>query len=516
MSKPNILFILADDLGWGDPSCYGNTKFHTPALDRLAREGTLFTQYYQGGSVCSPSRCTLMTGRWPAEFRLHGHLARAEENTRRGMAQFLDPAAATVPKLLKQAGYTTVHVGKWHLGKPPQAPAGTAALSDYGFDEARCVDAIADIMGEAANLWDIANRPRASKVLVEETMGVLDRIKDKPFYCELWLNDPHAPLAPSIEQMKPFRGKLTPAGFTSPLEVYAGTVAEMDRQIGRLLARLDELHLAQNTVVIFSSDNGPEDIDIGNATWSGIGSAGPLRGRKRSLYEGGIRLPFLVRWPGITPAAQVNDATVVSGADLLPTLCELAGATIPDDVKATLRGQSMAAAVKGDKSLRRSVPLFWEWRFRVFNHPWNRSPILAIRDGQWKLLLNPDRSRVELYDIPSDSSEQNNLAKQHPEVVERLAQQAIAWQKTLPEGPIEPAAGKNDYPWPQEGAGPVKEAIDRNAMFDKKDVNHDGVLTLEEFLHGFPDQAEGRRRFELFDTNHDGKLSREEFINMGR
>jgi len=515
-SKPNIVFILADDLGWGDPSCYGNARFHTPAIDRLAREGIRFTQYYQGGSVCSPSRCTLMTGRWPAEFRLHGHLSRAAENAQRGMAQFLDPRAATLPRLLKRAGYTTVHIGKWHLGKPPQAPAGIAALSDYGFDEARCVDAIADIKGEAANLWNIENRPRASKVLVEETLGVLDRIKGKPFYCELWLNDPNAPLAPSVEQMKPFRGKSTPAGFTSPLEVYAGTVAEMDRQIGRLLARLDELHLAKNTLVIFSSDNGPEDIEIGNATWSGIGSAGPLRGRKRSLYEGGIRLPFLVRWPGVTPAGEVNDATVVSGADLLPTLCELAGAAIPEDVRATLRGQSVVAAVKGNKSLRRSVPLFWEWRFRVYNHPWNRSPILAIRDGQWKLLLNPDRSRVELYDIPADPSEQNNLAAQHAELVARLAQRALAWQKTLPEGPVEPAAGKNDYPWPKEGAGPVKEAMDRSAMFDKKDLNHDGVLTLEEFLHNFPDQAEGRRRFRAFDTNHDGKLSREEFINMGR
>lgn len=515
-ARPNILFILADDLGWGDPSCYGNGKFRTPALDRLAREGTLFTQYYQGGSVCSPSRCTLMTGRWPAEFRLHGHLARPEENTKRGMAQCLDPAATTLPKLLKQAGYVTVHVGKWHLGKPPRAPAGTAALSDYGFDEAHCVDAVADIKGEAANLWNIENRPRASKVLVEATMDVLDRVKDKPFYCELWLNDPHAPLAPSVEQMKPFRPKFTPEGFTSPIEVYAGTVAEMDRQISRLLTRLDELRLAPNTIVIFSSDNGPEDIEINNATWSGIGSAGPLRGRKRSLYEGGIRLPFLVRWPAATPAAQVNGGTVVSGADLLPTLCELAGAKIADEVRATLRGQSVAAAVKGDRSLRRSVPLFWEWRFRVFNHPWNRSPILAVRDGPWKLLLNPDHSRVELFDIPSDPSEQNNVAGQHPEVVERLAQKALAWQKTLPEGPVEPVAGKNDYPWPKEGTGPVKEALDRGAMFDKKDLGHDGFLTLEEFLQGFPDQAEGRRRFERFDTNHDGKLSREEFMNMGR
>jgi arylsulfatase A-like enzyme len=198
---PSQLFILADDPGWGDPSCYGNGKFRTPSLDRLAREGTLFTQYYQG------------------------------------------------------------------------------VLSAYGFDEAHCVDAIADMMGESVNLWSVENRPRASKVLVEETLAVLDRVKDPPFYCELWLNDPHAPLAPSVEQMKPFR-RSTPARFTSPLEVYAGTVAEMDRQIGRLLAKLDDLHLTENTLVIVSSDNGLGDIDIGNATWAGIGSAGPLRGHK--------------------------------------------------------------------------------------------------------------------------------------------------------------------------------------------------------------------------------------------
>ncbi len=448
-AKPNILFILADDLGWGDPSCYGNTKFKTPALDRLAREGTLFTQYYQGGSVCSPSRCSLLTGRWPAEFRIHGHLATAEENNQRGMAHFLDARVPTLPKSLKQAGYTTVHIGKWHLGKPPQATPGTTALIDYGFDEVRWMDAAGSLDGKQLSLWKPENRPRATKVLVEETMKVLEAVKDKPFYCQLWLNDPHAALAPSVEQMKPFRGK-TPAGFTSPIEVYAGTVAEMDRQIGRLLRSLDELGLTQNTIVLFSSDNGPEDIQIQGAGWSGIGSAGPLRGRKRSLYEGGTRVPFLVRWPAATPAGQVNDRTVVSGADLFPTLCELAGAGLPDHVKSTMRGQSVAPAFKGDKVFVRTAPLIWEWRFRVFNHPWNRSPILAIRDGNWKLLFNPDRSRVELYDIPADPSEQDNVAAKHGNLVARLSAQALEWQRQLPPGLVEPSAGRNDYPWPQE------------------------------------------------------------------
>jgi arylsulfatase A-like enzyme len=449
VTRPNILFILADDLGWGDPSCYGNSKFKTPVIDRLAREGTLFTQYYQGGSVCSPSRCSLLTGRWPAELKIHGHLATAELNTQRAMAHFLDPQVPTLPGLLRENGYTTIHVGKWHLGKPPGSETDPAMLRAYGFDETRWPDVVGAIDGESINLWSAENRPRATKVLVDETIAAIESVKDKPFYCQLWLNDPHAPLAPDKQQMKPFRRDV-PAGFTSPFEVYAGTVTEMDRQLGRLLDKLDALGLAENTIVIFSSDNGPEDIEIGNATWSGAGSAGPLRGRKRSLYEGGTRVPFIVRWPAATPAGKVNNQTVVSGTDLLPTLCELAGAVLPNEVKSTQRGQSVAAAFKGDPSFRRTAPLFWEWRYRVHNHPWNRSPMLAIRDGRWKLLLNPDRSRVELYDIPADPSELANLSDKHPDIVARLAEKSLAWQKTLPEGPIEPAAGKNAYPWPQQ------------------------------------------------------------------
>ncbi|MFA5058506.1 MAG: sulfatase-like hydrolase/transferase [Opitutaceae bacterium] len=449
--RPNILFILADDLGWGDPSCYGNKQFKTPALDRLASEGALFTQYYQGASVCSPSRCTLMTGRWPAELRLHGHLDTAERNTERDMAQCLDPQVATLPRLLHSAGYFTAHIGKWHLGRP--LPAG-AGLSDYGFEETRWLDAEGDLAGEDVNLWTIKHRPHASRVLVDAVLDVLQHAKEmpaRPFYCQLWLNDPHAPLAPSVEQMHPFHG-YEPDGITTPFAVYAATVTEMDRQIGRLLAKLDELGFSRNTIVIFSSDNGPEDIEIINATWSGIGSAGPLRGRKRSIYDGGIRVPLLVRWPGVLPAGQVNARAVISGADWLPTLCALAGVSMPDATQATQRGENVAAALKGDLSFRRTRPLFWEWRFQIVNHPWNHSPILAIRDGGWKLLLNPDHSRIELYDMDADPGEQDNLASQHPDLVARLSAQALAWQKTLPPGVIEPGAGKCDYPWPKAAA----------------------------------------------------------------
>lgn len=438
--RPNILFILADDLGWGDLSCYGNTRFKTPGLDRLAREGTLFTQFYQGGSVCSPARATLLTGRWPAELRIHGHFADPADNARRGMVDYLDPALPTLPRLLRTAGYRTAHVGKWHLGKPPGSSPG---LEAFGFDRAEWVD----VREGETNLWSFAERPHASRKLVDRTIDLLRSAGGQPFYLQLWLNDPHALLAPSAEQMKPFV-RTEPKGFTTPFAVYAATVTEMDRQIGRLLTALDELGLAKNTIVVFSSDNGPEDIEITNAAWSSAGSAGPLRGRKRSLYEGGTRVPFLVRWPAGVPAGRVDAQTVVSGADLLPTVSELAGVALAPEIATMQRGESVAAAFRGTPRADRSRPLLWEWRFRVSNHLWNRSPVLAIRDGRWKLLLNPDRSRVELFDIVADPGEQLNIAAAHATVVDRLAKQALTWQATLPPGYVDPAAGRQDYPWP--------------------------------------------------------------------
>lgn len=512
--RPNFVFILADDLGWGDLSCYGNSRFRTPSLDRLARQGTLFTQFYQGGSVCSPSRGTLLTGRWPAELRLHGHLSTAGQNEERAMAQCLDPENTTLPRLLKQAGYVTAHVGKWHLGRPPVAGDTAPTLEAYGFDIARWIDG----QNGPTNLWAVSERPHTTRVLVDETLAVLEALKDKPFYCQLWLIDPHASLAPTEAQRAPFRNKHVPAGFTSPHEVYAATVTELDQQLGRVLDKLDALGVSRNTIVIFSSDNGPEDIEIGNATWSGVGSVGPLRGRKRSLYEGGTRVPFIVRWPqGGARAGSVNTRTVVSGADLLPTLCELAGVALPEGARTAQRGQSVASAFKGDQAFLRTAPLMWEWRYRIFNHPWNRSPMLAVRDGPWKLLLNPDRSRVELYDVERDPRERDNVATAQPEVTERLASRVLAWQKTLPPGPVEDAAGRDDYPWPEEGRV-SKAETERAPLFTKSDKDGDGILSRDEFLFNFPStrRSEGESRFKMFDANRDGHLSRDEFLYLGQ
>ncbi len=438
--RPNFIFILADDLGWSDLGCYGHAQLKTPNLDRLARQGTLFTQFYVNGSVCSPSRCAFMTGQYPARHKIHGHYADHKANAARGMNNWLDPKVPNVAALLQRAGYATAHFGKWHLGNGEGAPPPTA----YGFDEARTVNANGPTWDEP----DLTFRAKSSSAIVDETIRFITAHKDKPFYVNAWMLIPHAPLNPPEEQMKPY-DFLTPVGknfpFKSAAQIFYSSVTDMDKHIGRLLQALDDLGLADNTLVLFSSDNGPEDIHVSNAGHSGVGSAGPFRGRKRSLYEGGIRVPGIIRWPGKVPSGKIDETSVVAGVDWLPTVCKLAGITLPPDHK--LDGEAVSDIFLGH-SRARVTPLMWEWRFRIFGEPFHQSPMLAVRDGDWKLLLNPDRSRVELYDVPKDLTQLNNVAEHHPDVVARLSEKVLAWQKELPPGPTDHGVGQMSYPWP--------------------------------------------------------------------
>jgi len=263
----------------------------------------------------------------------------------------------------------------------------------------------------------------------------------------VWTLVPHATLHPTPEQMGPYK-RYAPAGvpYAGVKQIYYASVSDLDAQIGRLVRRIDELGLGRKTFVVFSSDNGPEDLNIRNAVHSGIGSTGPFRGRKRSLYEGGIRLPFIVRRPGAVPAGQVDNQSILAGVDWLPTICSLAGVKIFEGL--ALDGEDMSATWLG-RPQNRTKPLLWEWRFRVFGDMVHRCPMLAIRQDNWKLLMNPDRSRIELYDIPHDPTELNNLADRYPELVAKLSERLLAWHKTLPPGPVEKVAGSNDYPWPK-------------------------------------------------------------------
>jgi len=437
---PNVIFILADDLGWGDLGCYGHPQTRTPNLDQMAREGTLFTQFYVCGSVCSPSRCAFFTGQYPARHKIHGHYATVALNESRGMSQFLDPAVPNTAVLLKKAGYATAHVGKWHLGSNSGGPQ----PDKYGFDYVGSTER----GGPDGPADDPHYRAKSTELFVNETLAFLKSHREQPCFVQLWTLVPHATLNPTDEQFAAYPN-LHPGGANFPhraaAEVFSSSVTDLDKHIGRLLAGLTELGIADKTLVLFSSDNGPEDIHIKNAGHSGVGSAGPFRGRKRSLYEGGVRVPFIVRWPGHVPAARIDDTSVVAGCDFLPTLCKLADAEIP--ATHSLDGEDIGDILLG-KSRPRTKPLMWNWRFRIAGEVFHHSPMLAIRDGDFKLLLNPDGSRVELYDIPKDPTQLSNVTEKHVDVVARMSEQVLAWHKTLPEGPTDPGAGNANYPWP--------------------------------------------------------------------
>ncbi len=437
---PNFVFIFADDLGWGDLGCYGNRQIRTPNLDKLAAAGTLFTQFYVNGSVCSPSRTAFMTGHYPARHKVHGHFAAVKQNAARGMPNWLDPKVPTVTGLLRGAGYTTGHFGKWHLGSGEGAPD----PGQYGIDDHVTVNSSGPQLTGAGDEYF---RAKSTSQIVDRAIRFIENNRDKPFYVNVWTLVPHATLHPTDEQMEPYK-KYAPSGvpYKGAKQIYYASVSDLDRQVGRLISRIDELGLAGNTVIAFSSDNGPEDFDIGNAVHSGIGSTGPFRGRKRSIYEGGVRLPFIVRWPGHTPAGRVDEESIVAAVDWLPTICGLADVEVPADINPD--GEDMSKAILG-RAKERTKPLMWEWRFRIAGDMVHKSPMLAIREGKWKLLMNPDRSRIELYDIPADPTELDNVAVQHPDIVKKLSQKLLAWQATLPPGPVEEVAGSNAYPWPK-------------------------------------------------------------------
>jgi len=440
-NRPNFLFIFCDDLGWGDLPSYGhaNTLAHggwtvrgelrMPHTDRLAREGTRFTQFYVASAVCSPSRAGIMTGRFPSRLGIHDYLANLELNRKRGVVDSLDPKTPTVTRALQESGYATAHFGKWHLSSGPNAPNPEA----YGIGR---YDPCMRNAGE---------RVHSSQRIGDESIAFIQANRGRPFFINAWMYDPHSPLHPTDEMMEPYKQLGTGwPGHRGAMEVYYGVLTNMDRHIGRMLDKLDELGLAGNTVVIFSSDNGPESGLIPFVSHYGVAStAGPFRGIKRSLYEGGIRTPFTVRWPARAPAGRVDNQTILAGVDFFPTICKLAGTTA-----AKGDGEDMSDAITG-KTRQRRTPLLWENRYPVYGHVLDMSPMLAIRDGAWKLLMNPDQSRVELYDVPNDPAEMNNLAAAKPAVVKRLSRQLLAWRATLPKGPVDPAAGRNDYPWPR-------------------------------------------------------------------
>ncbi|MEY5012256.1 MAG: Arylsulfatase [Verrucomicrobiota bacterium] len=441
-AKPNIIFILADDLGWGDLGCYGHPHIRTPNLDAMAADGRLYTQFYVNSPVCSPSRAAFMTGQFPSRLRVFGALG--EDGDEKGNAKFVDPAQPNLARILKEQGYATGHFGKWHLDSitDPSAPP----ISRYGFDESRAHVATGPSFDELEKKlpWGEGKNARSSEWIMSASLDFLERNKQGPVFINIWFMVPHASLSPSKEQRegyKEFRsnGRLHDAGLrkgvgadvSTPQEIYYPSVTEMDAQIGRLIQKLKEMGTYENTILVFSSDNGPETIHISKAMHSGVGSTGLFRGQKRSLYDGGIRVPFIISWPkGGIPRGTVDRALTVSGVDLLPSLLGLANVAVPQEFKGD--GEDLSKAFLG-QSFAREKALFWEQRGGQTGSPLQFSPRLAMREGPWKLLMNPDGSRLELYDLQKHMMETDNLASEFPEVAQRMKASLEEWRKTLPE-----------------------------------------------------------------------------------
>ncbi len=408
-TPPNILLILCDDLGYGDLACYGQKQILTPHLDRLAAEGTRFTQVYAGSSVCAPSRCCLMTGR-------HNGNARIRDNIPHGV--HLLPEDATLGKLLKSAGYRTGAIGKWSLGMHPTAGTPEKQGFDmfYGHqDQDQAHYYYPD------HLWDgdrvvllSGNRGERKQQYTHDlfTQRALDFISDtneQPFFLYLAYTLPHwsdYPLKSDESQIVPSDAPYTDRDWPQVEKNYAAMVGMIDRDVGRLMDLLEGRGLAKNTLVIFTSDNGPSAEAKHKPAF--FQSAGPLRGTKRDLYEGGIRVPMIVRWPGRTPAGRVS-SEVWTHWDLLPTFAEITD-TRPG---AKVDGHSILAALQGGQAPRHDH-LYWDYGHTRGQYK------QAVRQGGWKAVRNGQDQPVELYDVQYDIGETQNVAARHPEIVARM------------------------------------------------------------------------------------------------
>lgn len=451
--RPNVIVVLIDDLGWGDFSCFGNTAAKTPHIDRLAAEGLRFHQFYVNAPICSPSRCALTTGQYPHRWRITSFLNNRADNQRRGMADWLDPSAPSLARLLSKSGYVTGHFGKWHLGGQRDVDD-APEISQYGFQSS-----LTNFEGmgpkllpltmkpgqqQPGRIWEDAERlgqPVTWMQRSEITGGFVDaavsfmgmaRKQQRPFFINVWPDDVHSPFWPPVDQWADGKRGL-----------YHSVLQSMDRQLGRLFDALRESpELLQNTVVILCSDNGPEP---------GAGSAGPFRGAKTRLYEGGIRSPLIVWAPGLMDRSQqgaVNENSVFAAFDLVPSILSLAG--VPIDSSIRFDGEDLSGTLLGREQASRRAPIHWRRPPDRKNAPPALSqpqPDLAVREGRWKLLCDYDGSNRQLYDLQLDAAESQNLEAQHSELATRLAAMAVAWHRSMPadEGPALGAAVLQEF-----------------------------------------------------------------------
>lgn len=424
--RPNIIFVLTDDMGYSDLNCYGGNFAPTPNLDRLARQGTRFTHFYDDAPICSPSRASYITGMFPARWNFTNYLDSRLRNRDSEQADFLPTSAPALARVLKAAGYATGHFGKWHLGGGRDV-RNAPRFSAYGYDEHvgtwESPEPDPNITGSNW-IWspqDLVKRWDRTHYFVDHALDFLKRHKDQgPCYVEIWPDDVHTPWVPNLQ-----REAENPK--SEELRDFAAVLGEYDYQMGRLFAGLTALGLDENTLIVFTSDNGPLP-SFNHARTGG------LRGSKLSNYEGGIRVPFIVRWPGHVPAGRVDERSVLEMVDLFPTFCALAGAQPPAAFHGD--GENMTAVLTA-AAPPQARTIFWEYgrASKFFNYPgkpYDRSPHLAVREGDWKLLVNQDGTGTQFFNVTADPNETRDVAAAHPADVNRLRAAALSWRRSLP------------------------------------------------------------------------------------
>jgi arylsulfatase A len=417
---PNIILIFTDDLGYGDLACYGSTKHRTPHIDRMAAEGLKLTSFYTIGSVCTPSRAALMTGSYAHRVNMHVNSAGDFSVLLVGEAKGLHPDEITIAEVLKDRGYATACIGKWHLGDQPEfLPTrqgfdlwfGIPFSNDMGRQirpmyrgDPRFEYPPLPLMRDEQVIETEPDQSQLTRRYTDEAIAFIRDHKDRPFFLYLAHAMPHWPHYAS----EPFRGR-------SANGIYGDCIEELDASTGRILHTLAELNLDRRTLVIFTSDNGALPADGG--------SNAPLGGAKGWVHEGGMRVPCIVRWPGGMAAGRVSDE-IVTAMDFLPTFAELAGGRVPAD--RVIDGRSVAALLRGDAEARSPHEAF---------HYYLRDQLMAVRAGPWKLVVARRYGALleapHLFNLETDPVEQQNVASAHPDVVRDLTARIEAARRTL-------------------------------------------------------------------------------------
>ncbi len=455
VDRPNIVLVLADDLGYGDLGCYGQKRIRTPRLDRMASEGMRFTQFYAGATVCAPSRSALMQGLHTGHCRVRGNAGRHNP-----VAQALRDTDLTVATALRNAGYTTGLFGKWGLGDV--GPAESGLPGRHGFDsffgylnQTHAHNYYPTFLWRDQQRVPLPNvvpneTPQGAgassnkavyshDLITEEAFAFVRKNRERPFFLFLAVTLPHANNEAGTNGMEvPHLGPYEhQTDWPQPQRAHAAMIDRLDRDVGRLLDLIDDLGLRERTLFLFTSDNGPHREAGTNPEFND--SNGPLRGIKRDLYEGGIRVPFIARWPGRIPAGSVSP-TVGWFPDFFPTALAIANRPAPDG----LDGVSLLPVLHGSETLQRSQPLYWEFHEGGFKQ--------AIRDGDWKLVRRDPSLAPELYDLQADPGETRDLAETHPAVVQRLTAQLTTLRVDSADWPVSPrpAAARPQTPNPSQ------------------------------------------------------------------